>query len=118
MKTTQLSDPVWKKIYQFLKAHPNVYAGDEERCRLFVEGINKVVRTGVQWRELPEKYGNWNSSYKRFSRWEEKGVWAEMHEHFASDPDMECVMLDGTVIRAHMCASGGSKKTAAKTSKL
>jgi transposase len=100
-------------MYAFLKAHSDVYAKNQDACRQFVEGVFWILRTGAQWRELPERYGNWNSVYKRFARWEEKGIWAEMHAKFAQDPDMESVLLDSTVVRAHMSAAGGSKKTAA-----
>lgn len=110
MSNIQINDKQWPRIFKFLQAHPNVYAGKQAACRRFVEGVHWVLRSGAQWRELPECYGNWNSVYKRFARWEEQGVWAEMHEHFAQEADMESVIPDGTVIRAHMCAAGGSKK--------
>ena len=48
--------------------------------------------------------------YKRFDRWSERGLWKEMFEHFADDPDMESVMMDGSVIRAHACAAGAPHK--------
>ena len=118
MSTIKIAEKAWQKMYKFLKAHPKVYAGKQEACRRFVEGVHWVLRSGAQWRELPEQYGNWNSVYKRFAGWEERGIWAEMHEHFAQDPDMESVMLDSTVIRAHLCAAGGSKKTGVKRNKL
>jgi putative transposase len=118
MSTIKIAEKPWQNMYKFLKAHPNVYAGQQEACRRFVEGVHWVLRSGAQWRELPEKYGNWNSVYKRFAGWEERGIWAEMHEHFAQDPDMESVILDSTVIRAHMCAAGGSKKTVVKRNNL
>ena len=111
MSAIKIDDPQWRKMYAFLKAHPSVYAGKQATCSRFVEGVHWMLRSGAQWRELPDRFGNWNSVYKRFVGWEERGVWADMHAEFAQDPDMESVLLDSTVIRAHMCAAGGSKKT-------
>ena len=114
MSNVTLRDDQWEKIYRFLQNHPRVYAGEEEKCRLFVEGILWLTRSGAQWRLLPEKYGNWNTVYKRFARWCDHNVWQDMHRHFADDPDMENVLLDSSVVRAHPCAAGASKKTVVK----
>jgi transposase len=110
MTTITLRDDQWTKVLEFLRACPRVYVGQESACRRFVEGVLWVLRSGAQWRLLPEQYGNWNSVYKRFVRWCEHGVWEQMMVQFADDPDMENVMLDSTVVRAHPCAAGASKK--------
>jgi putative transposase len=114
---SKIRDDQWSKIYKFLRQYPGVYAGKEADCQRFINGVHWIMRTGAQWRELPEKYGSWNSVYKRFARWCNTGVWEKMHHHFAGDPDMENLILDSTVIRAHPCAAGASKKTVDKLNK-
>ena len=68
-----------------------------------------IARTGAPWRDLPEHFGSWNSVFQRFNRWSKKGVWENV---FAAlqDPDLEWVMLDATIIRAHVHAAGSLKK--------
>lgn len=105
-----LTDTQWAKICEFLQEHPRVYVGKEEDCRRFVEASTWALRTGAQWRFVPESYGKWNSIYSRFARWADRGVWQQMHKHFVDDPDMEWVLPDSTVIRAHACAAGAPAK--------
>ncbi len=114
MSTVELTNDQWSKIVPFLRSCPGVYVGQEAECRRFVEAVLWQARTGAQWRMMPREYGKWNSVYKRFERWCEKGVWERMHQHFIDDPDMEHVIIDSTVIRAHPCATGASKKRGAK----
>lgn len=118
MSKTTLKNDQWEKILTFLRQQPHVYVGNEAKCHRFVEAVLWIMRTGAQWRELPQERGNWNSVYKRFARWSDKGVWKEMHEHFAADPDMESVIIDSTVVRAHACAAGAPKKTMSQKNKL
>ena len=110
MRTVKLQDEEWMKIQDFLRSCSQVKVGSARKCRRFVEGVLWVLRSGAQWRLLPAEYGHWNSVYKRFGRWCETGVWEQMFEHFVDDPDMENVLLDGTIVRAHSCAAGAQKK--------
>ncbi len=117
MSKISLRDDQWDKIVQFLRDHPRVYVGNETQCRRFVEAALWMLRSGAQWRLLPAENGKWNSVYKRFARWCEHGVFDDLFDYFSDDADMENVMPDSTVVRAHPCAAGAAQKTVDKPNK-
>ena len=95
----KIRDDQWSKILQFLRSCPHVYVGNEASCRRFVEAVLWLTRTGAQWRELPkERFGKWNSVYKRYARWCEKDIWNHMLDHFAEDPDLAYLIPDSTTV--------------------
>ena len=109
MRRHEISDDQWNRIKDFLPGK----AGDPGRTavdnRLFINAVLWIARTGVPWRDLPERFGEWNSVFQRFNRWCKRGVWARLLELW-KDPDLEYLMLDSTIIRAHQHAAGASKK--------
>jgi transposase len=117
MSNIRLQNEQWSKIAEFLDRHPKVYVGNKKECRRCLEGVLWMMRSGAQWRLLPADYGKWNSVYKRFSRWWDEGVWQQMHEYFADDPDMENLLFDSTTVRAHPCAAGAPAKKGGKQPK-
>ena len=117
MSTRSLDDQTWSHIYQFLQASPGIYIKNEASCRQFVEGVYWITRTGAQWRDLPPQFGKWNTVFKRFARWSDKGIWHQMFEHFQQEPDMEWLIIDSTTVRAHPSAAGAPKKTVGQPSK-
>src|SRR6476661_2978504 len=108
-----ISDEDWDRIKDLLSGRagtPGVRAKDN---RLFVDAVLWIGKTGAPWRDLPERFGNWNSAWRRFDRWGQKGVWRRV---FAAlqDPDLEWLILDSTVVRAHQHAAGAQKTPAAR----
>ena len=77
--------------------------------RLFVDAVLYVVKTGVPWRDLPERYGNWNSVWRRFDRWCENDVWERIVKELC-EYDFEEVQLDSTSIKVHLAAVGGRRE--------
>lgn len=106
MKKEYINEVAWSKIFCFLKNNKSVYCGNEKKCKDFMEAIYWMARVGAQWRELPEKYGKWNSVFSRFNAWTKKDIWNKLMDFCIQDPDLEWLMIDATVIRAHPCAAG------------
>jgi len=86
--------------------------------RTTLNGIFWILHSGAQWREMPERYGSWQSVYDRFNRWRKDGTFDRILERLQYrldqegriDWDLWCV--DGSNIRASRSAAGaGSKKT-------
>jgi len=68
--------------------------------------ISRGCVTGSPWRDLPSGFGNWNSTFIRFRRWAQRGVFDRIFESLSSDADFEYVMVDGTIVSVHQKASG------------
>lgn len=112
MEKEYISEVAWSKIFIFLKNQKNIYVEAESKSKNFMEAIFWMARTGAQWRELPEKYGKWNSVFSRFNSWAKKLIWNKLLDFCIEDPDLESVMIDATIVRAHACAAGyGDQKT-------
>ena len=82
--------------------------------RQVVNGIVWKLATGVPWRDLPERYGPWQTCYERFRRWQADGTWQRLlaHAQTKSDAVGEVdweVVVDATIVRAHQHAAGARK---------
>src|SRR5215469_9605136 len=84
--------------------------------RLFVDAVLYRYRTGIPWRDLPARFGDWKIVHQRFGRWAKSGVFERIFKLLASDPDNEYMMLDATIVRAHQHSAGARKKTVTKRS--
>jgi transposase len=104
----------FERVYGLLRQEGKIHTKQRERVRVFLEAVFWVARSGAQWRFLPAEYGEWNSVYHRFARWDDLGVWGRLFAGVADDPDLQAVLLDATVVRAHACAAGAPQKTAGR----
>src|ERR1700682_4450169 len=104
-----LSDAAWARMAPLIIGRPDQKGSTGRDNRMFVEGVLWIVRTGSPWRDLPEVFGDWNSVFRRFSRWSIKGVWWRIFEAMSDDPDFEYLIVDSTIVRAHQHAAGAKK---------
>ncbi len=109
-----MSEEQFERMYGLLRQEGKIHTKDRARERRFLEAVYWIDRSGAQWRMLPACYGAWNSVCQRFARWDDLGVWARLFAAVADAPDLQSVMIDATVVRAHACAAGAPKKTAGR----
>ncbi len=100
LRRHEIADEQWSAIQDLLpgkEGDPGATAPDN---RLFINAVLWIAKTGAPWRDLPERFGNWNSVFQRFNRWCKAGIFQIVMAKL-QDPDLDILMLDSTVIRAH-----------------
>ena len=103
-----ISDADWDRIKHLLPGQRGQHGGIAKDNRLFIDAILYVARTGIPWEDLPERFGNWNSQWRRFDRWAKKGRWDPILAALR-DPDLDVLILDSSAVRAYPCAAGAKK---------
>src|SRR5688572_24216423 len=99
MQRHEISDADWDP----LKGLPPARGPGGGDHRAFVNAVLYVATTGIPWRDLPGRFGNWNSVRRRFRRRVRAGAWGRVLAA-VRDPDVSTLVLDSTVGRAHPAA--------------
>lgn len=112
-KRYELTDDAWDRIESLL---PTQRRGGRWAEHLTVlNGMCWVLNAGVQWRDMPERYGKWETVYGRYRRWTCEGLFDRIlaRLHVSLDEygriDWSVFDVDDTNIQAHRCAAGGSE---------
>ena len=105
-----LRDDQWERIKNLLPGREGSVGVTAADNRRFVEAVLYRYRTGMPWRDLPERFGDGIKVHLRFSRWAKSGVWERVFQHLAADADNEYAMIDSTIVRAHQHSAGAQKK--------
>jgi putative transposase len=113
LRRHELTDAEWDAIEAMLPGRtgdPGRTAADN---RLFVNAVLFVARTGVPWRDLPARFGKWNSVWRRYDRWCARGVWERLGG-VLGEPDLDELHLDSTSVKAQHSAAGSRRLPAEK----
>jgi transposase len=117
----ELTDRAWAQLAPLLPR--NQHRGGRWRDhRRVLNGILWKLRTGAPWRDLPDRYGPWQTCYDRFVRWRRDGTWDRLLAHAQTKSDavgeLEWVVsVDSSSVRAHQHAAGARKRAARGDSK-
>lgn len=110
LRRHELTEREWKLVEPHTLGRPGTGGGTGRDNRQFVNAVVYRVRTGCSWRDLPERFGPWNTVARRFRRWAQAGVWQALFEA-VQEPDYAWVLVDSTTVKAHKAAAGQKKAT-------
>src|SRR5213075_2177287 len=80
--------------------------------RRIINAIFYVLRTGIPWRDLPERYGPYTSAYNRFNRWSRRGVWKRIFDALAAKSRNSLYLIDSRkIMRLASAVVGGPRKS-------
>lgn len=108
----ELNDEQWQRLKRLLPPQKQAQGRPCIDHRHILEGILWIHRTGSPWRDLPERYGPWQTIATRFYRWSKRGVWQRILGRLQQEADHQGEFnwskhhLDSSSIRAHQHAAG------------
>ena len=116
-KRCELTDEGWERIVDLLPAQAR--GGRWREHRLMLDGMFWVLNSGAPWRDMPDRYGKWETVHGRYRRWTRESLFERFlgRLHLALDEqgriDWGVFDVDGSDVRAHRSAAEASKKTSA-----
>ena len=105
-----ITDQIWERLQPHLPGGAGKRGRPARDNRLFLDAVFWNLRTGAPWRDLPPDYGDWKNTHRRFCRWRDRGVWADLLDQVIDDPDLGpdlgWLMIDSTHIKLHPHGTG------------
>jgi transposase len=113
MDGDDLTDEQWARIEPFVPGGRKGRRGPRSNNRRFVNALIWITRSGGRWRDMPARFGNFQTVKRRYYRWIEMGVLERLFAALAREADLEWVSIDSTSIRAQAQAAGAARKRGA-----
>jgi transposase len=121
MKRHELTDEQWTLVEPHFPRSKARTGRPPSDPRLMLNGIFWILGTGAPWRDLPERFGPWQTVYDHFAKWRRSGVFAKiidalqvkLDDQGLIDWELWCV--DGASVRAARAAAGADKKVSIAT---
>jgi transposase len=109
-----LTNEQWARLEPLLPTGKKAGRPPTWSKRQLIDGIRWRTRTGAPWRDLPPRYGPWQTVYGLFRRWQRDGTWQQILSQLQAQADAKGlitwqVSVDSTVTRAHQHAAGARK---------
>ena len=110
MDCDRLRDDQWERLKAFVPGGRKGKRGPRTDNRRFLNALLWMARSGGRWRDLPERLGDYETVKRRYYRWIEMGVLDEILAALSREADLEWLMIDSTIVRAHQYAAGARRE--------
>ena len=105
----EINDADWERVKDLFPAENTGEGRPSKPNRLMLNGMLWQAKTGSPWRDLPERYGPWQTVYSRFSNWSKNDVFKKLFDALRQDADMQDLSIDSTSCKVHQHAAGAKK---------
>lgn len=111
MNNYDITDEQWKRLEPLLPPENTGKKGRPRKDnRMMLNGMLWMNHSGAQWRQLPKRYGPWQSAYARFAKWRDDGIWERIFSELNKEADTENLSIDSTCVKIHESSNGGEKR--------
>ena len=104
-----LRDDQWERVKGLVPGGTKGKRGPRTDNRRFLDALLWMARSGGRWKDLPERLGDYQTVKRRYYDWIARGVLDQMLADLAREADLEWLMIDSTIVRAHQHAAGARK---------
>ena len=110
MDCDALRDDQWERLKGFVPGGRKGKRGPRSDNRRFLNALLWMARSGARWRDLPAQFGGFETVKRRYYRWIEMRVLDGILAALTREADLEWLMIDSTIVRAHQHAAGARRQ--------
>ena len=108
LRRYELTDDEWNRVAPLLPPENSGKQGRPSKCnRTILNGIVWIARSGAPWRDLPERYGAWQTVYSRFRKWIEDGILDNIFRVLSLEAELTELSI---IVQAHQHSAGAKKR--------
>ena len=109
----ELTDEEWEQIKDlFPKENTGKRGRPLKDSRTMLNAVVWLARSGAAWRDLPERYGSWETVYSRFRKWIDDSILDNIFHVLSLGAELGELSVDASIVQAHQHSAGAPKKGA------
>lgn len=110
LRRYELTDHEWNRIKDLLPPEKSGKRGRPSKDnRMILNAMVWIARSGAPWRDLPERYGPWETVYSRFRKWINDGILDNIFRVLGLDAELDELFMDSSIVQAHQHSAGAKK---------